>query len=142
MREAAELARGRGLRAARLSAVKADIANRLSNEGLTVADVASRQGVTPRYVQMLFEMEGTTFSQFLLGQRLLRAHRLLNDRPRADRTISAIAFEVGFNDLSYFNRTFRRRFAGSPSDVRAAAREPQLSSIKRAATDQGPGTSF
>jgi AraC-like DNA-binding protein len=141
-RDAAEIANGRGLRAARLQAIKADIAVSAGRSDLTIDAISAHHGVTPRYVQMLFEMEGTTFSQFLLGQRLLRAHRLLNDPRRADRTISAIAFEVGFNDLSYFNRTFRRRFAGSPSDVRAAARGPRLSSIKRAGTGQGPGTSF
>ncbi|RVC16943.1 AraC family transcriptional regulator, partial [Mesorhizobium sp. M7A.F.Ca.AU.002.02.1.1] len=27
----------------------------------------------------------------------------------------------GFNDLSYFNRAFRRRYGATPSDVRAAA---------------------
>jgi AraC-like DNA-binding protein len=34
--------------------------------------------------------------------------------------VSSVAFEVGFGDLSYFNRTFRRRFGATPSDVRAA----------------------
>jgi AraC-like DNA-binding protein len=121
MREAAELACGRGLRAARLSAVKADIANRLANEGLTVTDIASRQGVTPRYVQMLFEAEGTTFSEYTREKRLARAHRMLNDPALSDQTISAIALDAGFGNLSYFNRVFRRSYGVTPSDVRAAA---------------------
>lgn len=33
-------------------------------------------------------------------------------------TVSAIAFEAGFGDVSYFNRRFRRRYGGSPTDVR------------------------
>jgi AraC-like DNA-binding protein len=37
---------------------------------------------------------------------------------RADERIGKIADEAGFNDLSYFNRTFRRRYATSPSDLR------------------------
>ena len=32
----------------------------------------------------------------------------------AERRISDIAFDCGFNDLSYFNRCFRRRFGLSP----------------------------
>jgi AraC-like DNA-binding protein len=33
----------------------------------------------------------------------------------------AIAFEVGFGNLSWFNRTFRRKYGASPSDIRKAA---------------------
>jgi AraC-like DNA-binding protein len=117
-RETGEAARGRGLRAARLSAIKGDIMGRLDNERLCVADAAVRRGVTPRYVQMLFESEGTTFTQYVLEQRLARALRMLADPHHQSRTISAIAFEVGFRNLSYFNRTFRRHFGMTPSDAR------------------------
>lgn len=118
-----ELAAARGGRVARLSAMKKDILDNLEKAGLSVSAIAERQGVSPRYVQMLFESEGTTFSEFVVAQRLARAHRMLSD-PRYDaRMISAIALMVGFGDLSYFNRRFRRRFGASPSDVRAAARE-------------------
>jgi AraC-like DNA-binding protein len=47
----------------------------------------------------------------------------LTDRRFAGRTITEIAFEAGFNDLSYFNRTFRRRYSATPSDVRATRRD-------------------
>jgi AraC-like DNA-binding protein len=117
-RETGEAARGRGLRAAMLSAIKSDIIARLDNEGLCVADAAGRRGVTPRYVQMLFESEGTTFTQYVLEQRLARALRMLAAPRHRGRTISAIAFEVGFGNLSYFNRTFRRHFGMTPSDAR------------------------
>jgi AraC-like DNA-binding protein len=121
-RDAAETAKNGGLRAARLHAVKTDILASLSQHGLTLPGIAVRHGVSPRYVQMLFESEGLTFSQFLLDQRLTRAHRMLRDPHFAGRTISAIAFASGFGDLSHFNRAFRRRYGESPSDVRAAAR--------------------
>jgi AraC-like DNA-binding protein len=121
-REAAAIANGRGVRAARLRAIKADLAANLGRPALSINAVAARHGVTPRYVQMLFETDGTAFSQFLLGQRLALAHRMLTDPRFADRSIGSIAFDVGFNDLSYFNRTFRRRFGATPSDARAAAR--------------------
>jgi AraC-like DNA-binding protein len=117
-RETGEAARGRGLRAAMLSAIKSDIVDRLDNEALCVAEVAGRRGVTPRYVQMLFESEGTTFTQYVLEQRLARALRMLAAPRHQGRTISAIAFEVGFGNLSYFNRTFRRHFGMTPSDAR------------------------
>jgi AraC-like DNA-binding protein len=117
-RETGEAARHRGLQAARLSAIKSDIMGRLDNEGLCVAETAARRGVTPRYVQMLFESEGTTFTQYVLEQRLAGALRMLADPHHRGRTIGAIAFEVGFGNLSYFNRTFRRHFGMTPSDAR------------------------
>jgi AraC-like DNA-binding protein len=119
-RDAAALAAGRGLAAARLRAVKAHIAEHLDDAGLSVAAVAARQRVTPRYVQMLFETEGTTFSHYVLGQRLVRAHRMLGDPRCVGLSVTTIAFEAGFGDLSYFHRTFRRAYGASPSDVRVA----------------------
>jgi AraC-like DNA-binding protein len=121
-RDAAEIAAGRGLRAARLRAIKADIAQNLSNGHVSAADLARRQGVSPRYIHKLFESEGTTLSRFVLGQRLARVHRMLSDRRHDHQTIGAIAYAAGFGDLSTFNRDFRRHFGATPSDVRAAAR--------------------
>jgi AraC-like DNA-binding protein len=46
---------------------------------------------------------------------------MMTDPRYADHRVSAIAFAAGFGDLSYFNRTFRRRFGATPSDLRAQA---------------------
>ncbi len=121
-RDATEVATSRGLRAARLNAIKADVAHHLADETLSVSEVARRHQVTPRYVQMLFEDDGRTFTEFVIERRLTQAHRMLTGSQFTDRTISAIAFEVGFANLSYFNRVFRRRYGASPSDVRETAR--------------------
>jgi len=48
--------------------------------------------------------------------RLRKAAELL--ARGGDRRISDIAFDCGFNDLSYFNRSFRRRFGLTPSAAR------------------------
>jgi AraC-like DNA-binding protein len=69
-------------------------------------------------VQRLFEAEGTTFSEYLIDQRLARAHRLLCDPDASQTAISTIAYDVGFGDLSYFNRRFRRQYGLTPRDVR------------------------
>jgi len=86
----------------------ADIAAYLGDCDLTAAAVARRQRVTPRFVHKLFEQEGLVFSRFVLARRLARTHRMLTDVRLAQRSISSVAFEVGFGDLSYFNRAFRR----------------------------------
>ena len=121
-REAATIAAGRGVRVARYAAIKADIAARLSDQALAVGSVAARQGITPRYVQMLFEAEGTTFTRYVLNRRLALAHRLLTDPRHARSTVTAVALAAGFGDLSSFNRAFRRVYGASPSEVRAAVR--------------------
>jgi len=117
-RDAAEVANKRGLRAVRLEAVRADIAANLTTRDLSVAAVALRQRVTPRYIHMLFESEGTTFSQLVLAERLVYAHRMLLDPRHAHQSITAIAFASGFGDLSHFNHAFRRRYGATPSEVR------------------------
>ncbi len=111
-------AAARGLRAGRLQAIKADL---LRNTELTLQQVAQRQGVSPRFVQMLFEEEGTTFSGFVLDRRLNAARAMLGSPRFADWSITAVALEAGFGDLSYFNRRFKERYQMTPSDARAKA---------------------
>lgn len=121
-RDASAVAADRGVRAARLAAIKADILGNLARPDLSALSIAARHGVTRRYVDMLFEAEGITFSEYVIAQRLARAHRMLSDPRFAHRSINAIALDAGFGDLSYFNRTFRRRYGVTPSDVRNAAK--------------------
>ena len=118
------IAEGRGIAAARLRAVMTDICARLGDGELSVAEVAKRQRVTPRYVHKLFENEGLTFSSFVLGQRLARARRMLSDPRFADRTIGSVAFDAGFGVLSYFNRTFRRHYGATPGEIRQSTLKP------------------
>ena len=115
----------RGTRAARLRAIRAYIARHLTDRDLSITSVALRHQVTPRYVQMLFADEGTTFSEFTLHERLRQVHRALTD-PRRDReTITAIAYAAGFGDLSHFNRAFRRLYGATPTEVRLASVGPE-----------------
>ena len=120
-RDAAGVAQHRGMRAARLSAAKIYISQNSGRRDLSVGAVAAHLGVSPRYVQMLFEVDGTTFSSFLLNQRLTRAHRMLCAPRSTRRAVSAIAYDVGFGDLSYFNRCFRKFYGLTPRESREAA---------------------
>jgi len=117
-REGLAIAEGRGIRAARLRAIKSDIEARLTEAGLSPSEVAKRQGISESYLRKLFESEYTSFSDFVLGRRLVRAHGLLSDPRRRDSGIAQIAFACGFGDLSYFNRTFKRLYRATPSEVR------------------------
>jgi AraC-like DNA-binding protein len=117
--DAAEFARGRGLRAARIVKVLQVIEAGILDAGLSAATVAAQLGVTPRYVHLLLEETGRTFSRHVLEKRLVRAMALLRDPRLCDRRIADIALEVGFADLSHFNRAFRRHFGDTPSGMRA-----------------------
>jgi AraC-like DNA-binding protein len=110
-----------GVRAARLAAIQRMISQQFGNPGLNAATIAVELGVTPRYVHLLLEATGRSFTQHLLDQRLEQAAALLRDPRRQDRKITDIAQETGFADLSHFNRAFRRRFGDTPSGVRGAA---------------------
>ena len=117
-RDAAALAEGRGVRAARLRAIKADIEAHLAHGDLSPGAVGKRQKVSDSYIRKLFERDGTSFTQYVLARRLGRARRMLTDPRRAERSIASIAFDVGFGDLAYFNRTFKRLHGATPSEIR------------------------
>lgn len=120
-RDVAEFARGRGLRAARLVQVFRLIDAGIMDARLSAATVAAQLGVTPRYVQLLLEETGQTFTQHILRRRLERAKELLAGDADQTRKIAAVAVEAGFSDLSHFNRAFRRYFGDTPSGIRARA---------------------
>jgi AraC-like DNA-binding protein len=121
-RDASETANMRGLRAARLQAIKRDIVANLGEQVLGVSFIAARHAISPRYIRSLFESDQTTFTDFVREQRLRLAHRMLTNSALNHRSISTIAFDSGFGDISYFNQIFRRRFGATPSDVRAVAK--------------------
>jgi AraC-like DNA-binding protein len=118
-RDAAHIASTRGVSAARLQAIKEDIRKSLKQPDLSVQSIAAQHNVSVRYVQKLFEESGLTFTQFVMEQRLAAAYQTLTT---SSAPINTIAYDHGFSDLSYFNRTFRRHYGCTPSDVRNAAR--------------------
>jgi AraC-like DNA-binding protein len=113
----AELAGMRGLRAARLQAILNQIRSNYRNPALSAPLVGLQLGLSQRYVQDLLGATGIGFSERILELRLQDARSMLSD-PRCNRRIGDIAFEVGFGDISYFNRSFKRRFGCSPTAAR------------------------
>jgi AraC-like DNA-binding protein len=116
--DVAEIARGRGLMAARYDAVRADIRAHLTDGDLRLEEVAHRQGISPGYLRALFDKNHSRFTDFVLSERLSRAHALLVNPRNRGRTVADIAYSCGFNDLSYFNRAFKRRFGMTPREAR------------------------
>jgi AraC-like DNA-binding protein len=112
----------RGELAARIDLIKKDIRNNLSSGNLNVEVIAKRNALSTRQAQRLFASFGSTFSEFVLEERLLLAQRLLLDAEHRTRKVSDVAYSAGFNDLSYFHRCFRRRFGMTPSDMQMSGR--------------------
>jgi len=111
-------------RGSRMSAIKAYIIAEIDNPALSLADVAAHQGISSSYVRKIFAREGTRFTAYVLATRLEKVLQTLADPESRGSSISAIALRCGFNDISYFNRVFRRRYGCTPSDLRYGRCEP------------------
>lgn len=92
------------------------------DSGLTTQTLAGMLGTSARQVQRSFAIAGTTPTEYLLTKRLERAGQLLISRRGHDEgvLISSIAYACGFNDVSYFNRQFRRLYGCAPGQFAAA----------------------
>jgi AraC-like DNA-binding protein len=111
---ARKAARG-GLRAVRLTSVLAILGRRFNEPGFSAQKLASAARLSERYVNELLYEAGASFTIRLNELRLNAAAAML---ARGERRISDVAFACGFNDLSYFNRCFRRRFGLTPTAAR------------------------
>jgi len=120
-KDAAETARTGGLGAGRLQAAKDYARTNAHRHDLSLGEIAGRQRVSTRYLRLLFEHEGMTFSRFLRDHRLDRACQMLVNPRFAHLKISVIAYDCGFGELSNFNHAFRDRFATTPRDIREGA---------------------
>jgi AraC-like DNA-binding protein len=115
--------------AARRGAARRYVDESFDEPDLTVASVAAGMGVSPRYVQRLFETSGTSFTAYVTELRLQKALALLTEAPARKRRISDIALEAGFSDISHFNRLFRFRFGDTPRGVRAGRRQIGVTAV-------------
>jgi AraC-like DNA-binding protein len=104
-----------GLRAVRLKAVLMILKRRFTEPDFSAQKLAAEAGLSERYVNELLYEAGAGFTARLNELRVRKAADLL---AHSERRISDVAFECGFNDLSYFNRCFRRRFGLTPTAAR------------------------
>jgi len=87
-----------------------------SDERLSLGKVAQAVRISPNYLSEKFKnVTGENFVAYINRRRIEKASELLRD---PDLRISEIAFAVGFQSLSQFNRVFKKMRAGSPSDFR------------------------
>ena len=83
---------------------------------LSRAEIARAIGVSGNYLSQIFHQElGISPWEYLNRYRIKKAKDLLE---HTDKSVTAIAFEVGFNDPAYFNRVFRKIVGRSPGQYR------------------------
>ena len=91
-----------------------------SHQQIDLEQAAGQAGISPFHFLRLFSsVLGVTPHQYLVRSRLRHAARLLADN---DISITDVAYDVGFGDLSNFVRTFHRAAGVSPRRFREGSR--------------------
>jgi AraC-like DNA-binding protein len=105
--------------AAHIQSIFDHLASHFSNPELSLSKVAQSLQISPRYLQRLLQTSGTSFVAHVNELRLKHAFKLLTAQDLSAVHICDIALQVGFSDISYFNKLFRSRFGDTPKGIRA-----------------------
>jgi AraC-like DNA-binding protein len=103
--------------------VKSFIERNFARPDLSVVMIARQLQLSPRYVQKALAAEGVTPGEYLRSCRLQASARMLRDHALAQRSITQISFDCGFNSSAHFSTEFRRAYGVSPREFRLAARD-------------------
>ena len=89
------------------------------DEELSLTKVAQFVNISPNYLSEKFkQVTGMNFVNYIARERVGKARELLQD---PERRISEVAFAVGFQSLSQFNRVFKKLAGKSPTQYRAGS---------------------
>ena len=92
------------------------VLDNLENEQFSVEDLSDQIGMSRSHLYRRIKMlKGQSISQFIREIRLARAMEMLQNNVA---TASEIAYRVGFNSPSYFNKCFNEHFGYAPGEVR------------------------
>lgn len=100
--------------------VRLYVEQHLRDPELRPSAIASRLGLSPRYLRLIFAASNETVSAYILRRRLEECFRDLADPRLIEVSITEIAFGWGFNSAPHFTRSFRDRYGITPRDHRRA----------------------
>jgi AraC-like DNA-binding protein len=97
------------------------IKDRFADPDISPHEVATETGISLRYLQKLFTIRGSTWSDYISSLRLDHAVHLIERRAlmKTGNPLSDIAYACGFRDYTHFARRFRQRFGTRPGAVGA-----------------------
>jgi AraC family transcriptional regulator, positive regulator of tynA and feaB len=115
-----DLARPDAQRAAVLVRALRLIERNLHNSDFNPEVLARSVGVSLRKLQTLFSDRGMTTARVLLERRVARATEMLRNPANAGNSITQVAFDCGFTDLTHFGRVFAMAHGQTPREWRRA----------------------
>lgn len=108
------------------------IESNLHDPDLTPTRIAEAGRMTPRYLHHLFSDQEETVARYILRRRLDACARALASRAQRGRTVTAIAFDYGFNSPTHFARVFRAKYGVTPREYRRESLAADYASAKPA----------
>jgi AraC-like DNA-binding protein len=94
------------------------IRSHLSNPDLSIDRIASAMGCSKRYLHQVFALGNLTIERYIWRLRIDQCCKALVDRAQSEKSVSAIAFEWGFNSSAHFSRLFKAQVGVAPTSYR------------------------
>ncbi|MGW2160321.1 AraC-like ligand-binding domain-containing protein [Nonomuraea sp. NPDC001699] len=101
--------------------IRAFVEHNLADADLTPRAIAHRHHISVRYLQLLFQRQGTTLTEWIRRRRLEHCRADLADPRLAGQPIHAIAARWGFTRAADLSKSFRAKYGLSPKDYRHEA---------------------
>lgn len=98
--------------------VRQYILTHLNNPDLSIGRIAQAMGCSKRYLHQVFAAEDTTIERTIWRLRIEHCCQALAEEANLDKSISAIAFEWGFNSSAHFSRLFKAQVGEAPTAFR------------------------
>ncbi|KRB88816.1 hypothetical protein ASE22_20620 [Sphingomonas sp. Root720] len=101
-----------------LQRVNKFIETNIQNSDLSPALISRSCGISERYLRQLFASRGTTMTTVIRSKRLEECRRRLGGFGNCSPSVTEVAFSLGFENISSFNRAFKARFGVTPRQVK------------------------
>lgn len=115
--DSCHLASNRGMKDVQFKFICDFIRDNIADPKLDIHVVSKKHNISPQSIRKLFQRAGTNFIDYVNGLRLDWVFQALKNPVAPKKSISSLAYAVGFNNLAWFNRAFKQRFDVVPSEV-------------------------